>query len=152
MQQENCPELPKSAGGPAILCQRLPDFDCGQLETVRQAFYNIVPCPLKQFWLDEPQREFAPGHVFTGWRSADVFVFAELNDTDIFTSANRNQQKLWTLGDTFEIFLCRPDQDQYYEFHIAPNNLTLQLCFPDAQTAKRVAKTRLFEQIMMARS
>jgi hypothetical protein len=38
-------------------------------------------------------------------------------------------ERLWELGDTFEIFLRPIDQESYVEFHISPNNLRLQLRF-----------------------
>jgi hypothetical protein len=106
---------------------------------------------MKQTWLQVPQQEFAPGLVFTGWKEADFFVFAELIDVDIFTFAKEHQQRLWMLGDTFEIFLRHPDQEAYFEFHIAPNNLRLQLRFPDAGAAARVGRSKQFEEVMMER-
>jgi len=104
---------------------------------------------MKQTWFQVPQQEFAPGFVFTGWREADFFVFAELRDADIFTFAKENQQRLWMLGDTFEIFLRHPDQETYFEFHVAPNNLKLQLRFPDTQVAARVGRSQRFEEVMV---
>jgi hypothetical protein len=104
---------------------------------------------LKQSWLPVPQEELECGLVYTGWKDSDFFVFAELTDADIFTFAKEPGDRLWRLGDTFEIFLGRSDQEAYYEFHVAPNNLKLQLHFPDAQAAGWVGRTQRFEDLMM---
>jgi len=104
---------------------------------------------MRQTWLRVPQEEFAPGLVFTGWRETDFFVFAELNDADIFTFAKEHQQRLWMLGDTFEIFLRHLDQEAYFEFHIAPNNLRLKLRFHNAETAARIGRSRQFDEVII---
>src|SRR6185437_14145771 len=114
-----------NAGSPTLLCEKLPKFNSERLEYVRQIFYRTVPCKLGQSWLPVRQKEFAPGLIYTGWRGSEFFVFAELMDSDIFTSAEQHQQPLWKHGDTFEIFLCNPGKEAYYEFHVAPNNLRL---------------------------
>lgn len=135
---------------PTILCRELSDFDHGQLESVRREFYKSEPCRLKQSWLPGPQEEeFEPAVVYTGWKGSDFFVFAELTDIDVHTSAKKPGDLLWRLGDTFEIFLCRPGEGMYYEFHVAPNNLKLQLCFPDSQAAEWVGRTERFEDLMV---
>jgi hypothetical protein len=138
-----------NAESPTILCRKLSNFDCEQLDSVRREFYRGEPSRLKQSWLPVSQEEFESGLVYTGWKDSDFFVFAELTDADIFTFAKASGDRLWRLGDTFEIFLGRPDQEGYYEFHVAPNNLKLQLHFPDNQAAGRVGRTQRFEDLMM---
>jgi hypothetical protein len=134
---------------PALLCRKLSDFDGEDLASVRREFYKSVPCQLKQSWLPVSQQELEAGLVYTGWKDSDLFVFAELTDADIFTSAKEPGDHLWRLGDTFEIFLGRPDQEAYYEFHVAPNNLKLQFHFLDGEAAERVSRTQRFEDLMM---
>lgn len=102
-----------------------------------------------QSWLPVAQDEFGPGVVYTGWKDSDFFVFAELTDRDIHTLAKKSGERLWRLGDTFEIFLCRPGEEMYYEFHVAPNNVKMQLRFPDSQAAEAVGRTERFEDLMM---
>lgn len=138
-----------NAESPPVLCRKLSNFDCEQLDSVRREFYKSEPSRLKQNWLPAPQGKFDPGLVYTGWKDSDFFVFAELTDADIFTSAKKSGDHLWRLGDTFEIFLGRPDQEAYYEFHVAPNNLKLQLSFPNSQSAGWVGRTQRFEDLMM---
>ena len=139
----------KKAESSAVLCRKLSHFNCEQFDSVRRQFYRSEPSRLKQSWLPVQQEEFELGFVYTGWKDSDFFVFAELIDAEIFTSAKESGDRLWRLGDTFEIFLGRPDQEAYYEFHVAPNNLKLQLHFLDGQTAGRVGRTQQFEDLMM---
>ena len=134
---------------PALLCRKLSDFDPEKFDSVRREFYKSEPCRLKQSWLPVPQQELEAGLVYTGWKGSNLFVFAELTDADIFTSAKEPGDRLWRLGDTFEIFLGRPDQEAYYEFHVAPNNLKLELHFPNAHAAGSVGRTQRFEDLMM---
>jgi hypothetical protein len=134
---------------PTLLCRKLSDFDGEDLESVRREFCKSAPCRLKQCWLPVSEQKFEAGLVYTGWKDSDLFVFAELTDADVFTSAKEPDDHLWRLGDTFEIFLGRPDQEAYYEFHVAPNNLRLQLHFLNGETVEWVSRTQRFEDLMM---
>ena len=134
-----------------VVCRELPKFNPEELESVRSAFYETAPCRLEQRWLSTPQEEFTPGNVFVGCRNGNFCAFAELIDADIFTFARESQQRLWMLGDTFEIFLRAMDQEAYFEFHVAPNNLTLQMRFPGAYAAERVGRSQCFDEIIIQR-
>ena len=134
---------------PTMDCARLPPFDRTDLDDVRRAFAAATPVPLQQAWLAEPEAAFAPAVVRTGWRDDALLVFAELTDEDVFTAAADHNQRFWELGDTFEIFLRPTEQDAYVEFHVAPNNLCLQLRFPDAGWLGRAPKADAFVQALM---
>lgn len=126
--------------GPTIGCAPLRTFDESNLEAVRRAFAQATPVSMGQAWRSEPESAFAPGAVRTVWRDCSLFVFAELTDLDVFTNATDHNQRLSELGDAFEVFLCPVGQEAYSEFHVAPNNLQLQLRFPDASWRARVSK------------
>jgi len=106
---------------------------------------------MQQTWLPALEPDFAPGFVRAGWRDEALFVFAELTDADIFTRATRHNERMWELGDAFEIFLRPHTQDAYTELHITPNNLRMQLRLADAQAVGRLSKTNSFESAMIAR-
>lgn len=95
---------------------------------------------MRQAWLTEPEPAFAPGVVRVAWRDRSLFVFAELTDRDLFTAATEHNQRLWEVGDAFEMFVRPAGQEAYAEFQVAPNNLRLQLRFPDAGWRARVSK------------
>jgi hypothetical protein len=110
-------------------CRPLPDFQPDDLASVRAAFGNAASIALRQAWCDFPEPGFAPGVVRTGWRDASLLVFAELSDADIFTHAERHNDRFWQMGDTFEMFLQPSPGQPYVELHVTPNNLHLQLRF-----------------------
>lgn len=113
----------------ALECRPLSVFTPDDLASVRAAFREATPIPLRQAWLETPERDFAPGSVRTGWRDRSILVFAELSDADIFTRAERHNDRFWELGDTFEMFLQPSPGRPYVELHVTPNNLRLQLRF-----------------------
>lgn len=123
-----------SPGSLEVECRRLPSFDPTQFDSVQNAFQDAEPLPFRQCWLASEQKEFVPGSVRIGWADEALLIFAELGDRDIFTHANGPNQRLWELGDVFEIFLQPAGQSSYVEFQVAPNNCRLQLRFPDAAT------------------
>jgi hypothetical protein len=111
----------------------LPAFASNELDAVRAAFAEAARCELGQFWQPQPEPDFLPAQVRTGWRAQELFVFAELTDADIFNKATALNQYTWELGDVLEIFLRPVVQEAYLEFHVTPNNQRLQLRFPRAK-------------------
>jgi hypothetical protein len=125
---------------PVIRCGQLPDFDDADLVAVRTAFAAATPCAMGQEWRAELEPVFAPGEVRMGWRLDELRVFAELTDRDIFSHATGDNQRMWELGDTFEMFLRPSWQNEYFELHVTPNNHRLQLRIPSFE-ALRQAQT-----------
>lgn len=120
---------------PAIDCRPLPAFRADSLAAVRAAFGGATAVPLQQAWRDVNEPDFAPGIVRTGWGPGALLVFAELTDRDIFTRAERHNDRFWQLGDTFEMFLQPDDEPAYVELHVTPSNLRLQLRFSAPPTS-----------------
>lgn len=112
-----------------INCRPLPTFAIDDLASVGAAFGGAMPVLLGQAWRGAPESDFAPATVRTGWQDGSLFVFAELTDIDVFTRARQHNERFWELGDTFEMFLQPPGGSDYFELHVAPNNLRLQLRF-----------------------
>lgn len=138
-----------NGSGPQITCPRLPEFKFDDFDSVCRVFENVRALTMGQTWLPALEPDFAPAFVRAGWRDEALFVFADLVDSDIFTRATRHNQRMWELGDVFEIFL-RPDgQQAYTEFHITPTNLRMQLRLVDAQAVQQLAKTNSFESAMI---
>ena len=121
-----------SRSAPAnVSCAALPDFDLSGFDSLRRAFSTMAQCNLTQAWLEKEDPGFAPGIVRIGWRKTSLMILAELRDADIFNSATRLNQRIWELGDTFEIFLQPEDAERYVEFQVSPDNQQLQLCYPN---------------------
>jgi hypothetical protein len=115
-----------------ISCPKLPRFTAVDLSAIRQAFAGAPACTLQQAWRAELEPDFAPGKVWLGWRDETLLILAELTDADIHTSATEPNQRLWELGDAFEVFLRPASQEAYSEIQVAPNNQRLQLRYASA--------------------
>jgi hypothetical protein len=134
--------------GPEIVCAGLPDYDESSLAAIQQAFRTVKPCQMVQGWLPEVSPGFAPAAVRVGWREHDLLIFAELTDHDIFSNATRNTQRLWELGDVFEIFLRPANQTAYLQVDIAPNNQRVQLRIPSAEALRRAQTANEFAELV----
>lgn len=108
-----------------IPCPQAPD-EKSAWDIVRQA----PAVALGQFWRDTPEENFAPGAVQVAWTPDALWVHAELTDADVFTDARRDSEKMWMLGDVFEIFLDDLDAGFYAEMHVVPGNFRMQLRLP----------------------
>lgn len=108
------------------------------------AFRGTPASVLRQAWRAEVEPDFSPATVWTGWRDDQLLVFAELHDADIFSWAARPNERLWELGDTFEIFLRPAEQAAYAELQVAPNNQRLQLRYASAAAVEYVRKHNAF--------
>lgn len=86
---------------------------------------------LDQPWNLSPNADFRPGAVQIGWNTESFIVEADLVDDEIITRATEDNQRLWTLGDVFEIFLQIEGRSDYVELHVAPNNLRMHLHKPN---------------------
>jgi hypothetical protein len=130
-------------------CRPLPALAADNLEAVRALFEGAKGIPLQQAWLSKPEKDFTPGMVRVGWRGNSLLIFAELEDADIFTRATADNQRMWELGDTFEIFLQPAGSPGYKEFHVTPNNLHLQLSFSDSQAASSARAKNSFDEFLL---
>jgi hypothetical protein len=130
-------------------CRPLPAFAADNLESVRAAFQGTTGLGLQQTWREKPEPDFTPGIVRLGWRGHSLLVFAELEDADIFTRATADNQRMWEIGDTFEMFLQLADSPGYAEFHVTPNNRHLQLRFPNSKTVSRAREQNLFDEFLL---
>ncbi len=68
--------------------------------------------------------------VRTLWNKKYLYIRAEMEDQDICAQHLEKNSRTWE-DDAFEIFI-KPAEDKthYYEFHVTPNNVTLELFFP----------------------
>ena len=115
----------------ALSCRLLRrfDFENSNWDEIRAAFKNAACCELGQSWRKKLHRRFEPATVRVMWQPEALFVYAEMCDRDIYTTATELNQHTYLFGDAFEIFLHPLSCSDYYELHIAPNNQHLQLRF-----------------------
>jgi hypothetical protein len=131
-------------------CRPLPPLAADDLGAVRTAFKEAKGIQLQQAWLSKLEKDFTPGIVRVGWRANALLIFAELEDADIFTRATADNQRMWELGDAFEMFLQAADSQTYSELHVTPNNRHLQLRFPDTQTLRRAQAANSFDAFLQS--
>jgi hypothetical protein len=140
---------PASQTLPSLICRELRAYAPDRLAAVRAAFQHADSCGLQQAWRAELEPDFAPATVRVGWHGHSLRVFAELDDADIVSRATAPNQRMWELGDVLEIFLQPADSPGYVELHVTPNNLRLQLRFPDTATLRRAQAKNFFEDLML---
>lgn len=131
--------------GPTLACRRIPEFDGADLAAVRRSFVGSARCALVQPWAAAPEGDFSPASAAVGCRGDALLVLAEMTDRDVFTRADRHNQRMWELGDAFEMFLEADGAPDYYELHVAPNDLRLQLRIPIPRPSGRAP-----EELMVA--
>lgn len=127
-------------------CLPLANFDVTNWEQIELAFSKAAPMELKQFWLPQLETHFEPAEVRLGWRADALYVFANLQDSDICSESTADGQPMWRLGDVFEIFVRVLPEVPWYEFHVTPNNHHLELCWPDdPETCLKLERQRGYE-------
>ncbi len=84
---------------------------------------------LYQAWVSEKKRKkTASGTAKIIWNPDVIYIRAYLEDRHIFNLATSHNGKTWLTGDVFEIFVSPGEPSPYYyEFHVTPNNITLNL-------------------------
>lgn len=111
----------QSRGEPRLLHRRTPTiFELGQA------------------WLAAPQTELRPTLVRATFVEGALHVDAEMVDDDVFNDAVRHNDRTWEMGDVFEIFARREDEERYVEVHVTPGGIKLHLRFDDFAHAQRI--------------
>ncbi|HAS81107.1 MAG TPA: hypothetical protein DCS43_00120 [Verrucomicrobia bacterium] len=116
--------------GPVVMCQHMAGFDAESWTDIQRTFGTAEPVSLHQGWLAAEDPAFRPAVVRCGWNEGHVFVYAALEDVDIFNPITEFNEPSFLHGDVFEIFLRPSGQDAYYEFHVTPRNQRYQLRVP----------------------
>jgi len=135
---------------PEITCPQLLELDKADLGAIRNAFRAVKSLRFGQAWAATTPPQFFSGTASIAWNKTSFLVFAELEDKDIFTFARQDGERLWELGDTFEIFLRPINQQAYFEFHVASNNCRLQLHFADVNAAERAGRSRSLDEVILS--
>lgn len=116
-----------------IHCKKQGIVTAGTWDGIEQGFRQAQSCQMQQAWLKEQDPRFRPASVRVAWDGHTLFVYAELEDEDIFNPVVTFNELSYKYGDVFEMFLRPVDQDAYYEFHVTPQNQRFQLRIPSAE-------------------
>ena len=119
---------------PSIPCPPVagPTADLGDGHPAK---YRACPTlTLRQFWRGGDAFPQETAHAFVGAADEGLSFYVSLHDSDIFSTATADDQKMWTLGDVAEFFV-KPgtDRSDYWEIHITPNDFIMDIHIPDRQ-------------------
>jgi len=82
-----------------------------------------------QHWLPQLEPDFNPGKVILQRRGDVLEIEAILTDSDIHDSPAAFNDEAYRHGDVFELFIKAEGSSTYYEIHVTPSNVLLQLRF-----------------------
>jgi hypothetical protein len=116
---------------PSVICKEVTgqvrDFGAEHPEKYRAS----EPLQLMQWWEDAGHMPDESGVSYVGYSSDGLCFYACLEDSNIYTQARSDNEKLWTLGDVVEFFV-KPGEtrEDYWEIHISPNDLIMDIHIP----------------------
>ena len=117
---------------PSIAVQQLSRAleDFGGPRPVRYRACEALP--LGQFWKGEDRFPEEAGVAYAGATGQGLSFYVHLLDSDIFSRATGDEQKMPALGDVVEIFVkAGSDRPDYWEIHVTPNDFLLDIHIPD---------------------
>jgi hypothetical protein len=90
--------------------------------------------PLKRFWDGPDALPQESGTTYIGAAQEGLSFYVLLDDSDIFSTATGDDQRMWTLGDVAEFFI-KPgvERTDYWEIHITPNDYIMDIHIPDRE-------------------
>ena len=117
---------------PSIRCSRVSgdveDFGVEHPEKYRES----ALLPLRRFWDGPEVFPAEKGSACVGAAEDGLSFYTCFTDSDIFSQATADNQRMWTLGDVAEFFV-KPggERSDYWEIHITPNGFLMDLHIPD---------------------
>jgi len=113
-------DVPVLTDGPADLATDPPE-----------KYANCRSLPLRQHWSGVEALPQEAGVARIGVTPTGLSVQVRYEDSDIFSTATANQQRMWQLGDVVEVFV-KPglDRSDYWEVHVTPNDFLMDLHIP----------------------
>jgi len=95
-------------------------------------FATAPTLPLIQAWINPNTLPTEQGTAKIAWNDNAICFLMQLENKNPNTKATQNNQKMWELGDTVETFI-KPgiDQTGYWEVHVTPNNLLMDIYIKD---------------------
>lgn len=133
----------------------VPLLDADDLRTLcLDAGFESDPVLLSHHWPGGGHRQAA--QVWLGHDEEALHVLARLPDVSICSLATGPNQRMWMLGDTFEMFFQAVGQtasgdpiEAYVELHVTPNNHRLQLRFPSERAFREDCSEAAFHRYVL---
>lgn len=116
--------------GLPIACPHLTESPTRSWPEIRQELSHRPQLSLGQSWLVARDPQFAPASAAAAWDEHFLYIYADLEDRDIFNPSQGLNQPAYQKGDIFEILVLSEGGLPYFEFHITPHSEVMQLRFP----------------------
>lgn len=104
---------------------------------------------LSQPWQKYRDVAFRPTRVELRWQPDALLVEAELDDADAISSSTADGQKMWELGDVFEMFVQVGGRTDYVEMHVTPHGHRLHLQLPGTFGRRPDGSVATFEEMLV---
>jgi len=106
------------------------DFGTEHPEKYRESVLLL----LRQFWKGPEVLPVEKGSACVGAAAEGLSFYVCYTDSDIFSTATADNQKMWKLGDVVEFFV-KPgaERSDYWEIHVTPNHYLMDICIPDRE-------------------
>ena len=106
----------------------IDDFGADRPEKYRGCEALQLQC----FWEGTQALPEESGRAYVGAAEEGLSFYVLFEDSDIFSTATGDNQKMWTLGDVAEFFI-KPgvERSDYWEIHITPNDYLMDIHIPD---------------------
>ncbi len=90
--------------------------------------------PLRQYWDGPDAMPAEKGSACVGASDEGISFYTCYTDSDIFSTATADNQKMWALGDVAEFFV-KPggSRTDYWEVHVTPNHFLMDIHIPDRE-------------------
>jgi hypothetical protein len=91
-------------------------------------YAGCTPLQFRQGWVGPLAAPQEGGVAYVGRALEGLCFYTCLQDSDIFSRATADDQKMWTLGDVVEFFV-KPGRERsdYWEIHLTPNGHIMDL-------------------------
>lgn len=105
-------------------------FVAGDWDATGKAMKAGLRLDFGQPWLSAREPDFQPGQIWLGVQGEDLVAYGHLRDDQPANRATQWNDATWITGDALEFFFHAEGRPGYYEFHVTPENVRLQLFFP----------------------
>ena len=117
-----------------VQCQRVsgPTEDFGAAQPDK--YEACEGLPLRRWWEGPDAMPNEAAVAYVGADDAGLSFYVCAQDSDVFSHATADNQRMWTLGDVIEFFI-KPGRDRtdYWEIHVTPNDYIMDLSIPDRE-------------------
>ena len=110
-----------------IISQEMPS--CVKVGSKKPENITTPALELCQSWSNSMPQD--AGTAYVGHSKEGLRFYTHFEDSFQFTTATENNQRLFELGSVVEFFIVPEHSNTYWEIHLSPNNLIMDIKIPD---------------------